>query len=140
MANRNFTEFGRALEKEGVSLYAYAAIGATGAPTLQQWKNGAFSAAPAAGWKGIKSITRNAVGKYTIVLQDTYQHVLQVSATFLGLATAAAPAVALVSDGVGTLGTPNFVIQCQSSGGTGADPANGETMLVEVKLSNSTAI
>lgn len=134
MANRFFNQFTNSLDKGVVKLYAKVAIGASGAPTLSAINS-----------KGFVSVTRNSAGKYTFVLGtsssklDTYNRILDVQAQFkTSSAAPAAPTVALVADSVNTLGTSSFAITC-FSGSTATDPASGETMYVELTLSNSSA-
>lgn len=129
MANRWFQQFRFSLEKKVVDLYGQVAIGATGAPTLSVVNS-----------KGIKSIVRNGVGKYTITLQDTYQRLLDFNLTDLNAAgIPAAGAVGLVSAAVNTLAAPTVVFQL-SNAGSATEAASGDVLYFQVSLSDTTAI
>lgn len=140
MANRTFTQFRGHLEKAPVSIFI--ALDGAGAanPVLL---NGSLTTAGTGGYKGVKSVTRNGVGDYTITLQDTYQKVL--SAKFCVFSrTAAAPAIsnayiksaATTTAGGGTVTIVTF-------GATMATPvemgATVDRLLIELVLSNSNA-
>lgn len=130
MANRMFSQLQLSLEKAVVKLWAKVAIGATGAPTLS-----------AANSKGISSITRAAAGNYTITLQDKYVKLLGFQCTFMDAAGLPdAPMVALDTDTDVTATSPIIHFYTASSAGVAADPANGETMYIEITLSNSGAL
>ena len=104
-------------------LYLKAAIGASGAPTINALQS-----------MGIDSISRSAAGKYLITLNKKYQSLRMVKAVFVGSGGAPAPDVSVDTDSVRTAGT--LVIICQS-GGVNTDPANGSTMLLEIMLKDS---
>lgn len=106
-------------------LFAKITIGATGAPTLS-----------AANSKGIASITRNAAGKYTIVLNDSWNKFLNLKACFLSSSGAAAPDVCVFSEAVSA--SKSLIILCQA-GGVNTDPANGEVMYLQIVLKNTSA-
>lgn len=130
MANRWYNQFALSLEKQKVFIYLKAAIGATGAVTI----NTTLS-------KGVTSITRNSAGRYTIVFQDTYVGLLGLTATIVeSAATPTVLAVATVSETVATAATKNVVIQCADAAGAAVDPASGSTMLLQFQLSNSNAL
>lgn len=128
-------------------------IGASGAPTLQQWTpssggGGSYKAAVAAGARGIKSITRNSTGNYTVVLQDSFQRLVNYEISFIGPSGTTVPlapiATVIPSSGgtatnVNSNTSPQITFVCQSSAGTPADPASGEQMLLTFFLQNSTA-
>lgn len=126
MANRLFNQFRLALEKQVVDLYMEAAIGASGAPTLNVQNS-----------KGIASITRNSAGKYTIVLQDSYQRMLMCMKSVSNVSgIEAAPDMGVLD----STDIPNksLVIQL-SAAGVATDPASGDTLKLQISLSNSTA-
>lgn len=130
MANRFFNQFAYSLEKAKCFLFLKAAIGATGAVTID-----------AANSKGITSITRNSAGRYTVVLQDTYVSLLGFKATIIeSAATPTVAGVAVVSETVATAATKNVVFQCIAAAGTAVDPASGSTMKLTFELSNSGAL
>ena len=122
------------MEKGVVKLFAKITIGGTGAPTLTRGK-------------GIASISRTSTGLYVLTLQDTYQRTLAFQGAFvLGSGVPAAPLPPfVVTDAVATAGAPKITFTTTAaSGGSGAaaatDPASGEVLLLEITLSNSTAI
>ncbi len=126
-------------------LSARVNIGGTGAPTLQALNRatGAWQAAPAAGYNGIKSVTRNSAGNYTFVLQDSY---VQLIAAWVGFAQDANPAAGntqtmATGTNVRSLTSPQVTIQTrtQTAGNAATDPASGEVMVVDFELADSTA-
>ncbi|GEM_PF-3789884 len=127
MANRWFNQFGLALEKNCVNLFGRFTVGATGAPTMDTSHS-----------KGIASIVRNAVGKYTITLSDTYPYLFDFDWISV-FATPAAINCFLISQSVSTAGAPTLVIQFQSAAGTNVELANGEDIRFNIVLSNSSA-
>lgn len=126
MANDNFKRDRGALEQGIVDLFAKVTFGSTGAPTLS-----------AAASKGIKSITRNGAGDYTITLSQPYLSLLCVKHVFDTTGTSAAPA------------SPSMYIKAQSTksgptlrvvfnaAGTATDPASGEVVYLHAILKNS---
>ncbi len=126
MANRTFRQFRYALEAMPVDIFAQAAIGAAGAPTIN-----------VANSKGVTSIARNAAGKYTITLQDKYVRLMGVAAMFTVAGVAAAPVINVFSSAVSSTGV--LIIQLSDAAGVAADPASGEVMNLVLTLSNSTA-
>lgn len=130
MANRLMNQFAFSLEKAKCFLYGQVTIGSTGACTLVAAKS-----------KGITSITRNAAGKYTIVLNDTWVHLFHLGIVQLlasGLPTACT--FYIVSETVATAATKNIVIQFLDFAGAAVDPDSGVTLKMAIQLSNSTAI
>lgn len=130
MANRIFNQFSWGLEKYRVQLFGKVAIGSTGACTLS-----------AANSKGITSITRNNVGKYTIVLNDPYQKFMGLKVTVLlasGLSVVGQ--VCVMSETVATAATKNIVIQCLGFDGAAVEADSGTVLYFEVNLNNTTAI
>lgn len=131
MANRSFDPFSLSLEKQVVSLFLNFTVGATGAPTLV--------VAPS---KGIKSITRNGVGLYTVVLQDGYNKFLGldvVNSNSTGIS--AAPNCNLVSTGTNLSAAGGGTIKFQFVNGAGAatELANGDNIYMAFTLGNSSA-
>ena len=130
MADRYFSQFRGALEKGVVELFAKVTIGNTGAPTLVS-----------ASSKGITGIVRNSAGNYTVTLQDKYRSLLFFDVNFQSATgIGAAPIVSLYgAPAVDTGPTVRFV--CTTVGaGSATDPASGETMIIKLELSNSSAI
>lgn len=134
MANRYFTQFIRSLAKDPVFLFGRVTFGAAGAPTLD-----------AVNSKGIRSITRTAAGRYTVLLGtiaqlDNYPRLFNVKGVFLKATAAVAPHMQLISEQVVSTTAPGFVIQFYAPDGTTAtDPAAGEEYRFQVVLTNSTA-
>jgi hypothetical protein len=127
MANQYFNQFHFSPVPMLVALYAKISFGANGAPTLVT-ANGAS--------KAIASVSRNGAGDFSITLSDTYPLLKGINASFVASAGAAAPIVSVKSDLVST--TKVLRILCQS-GGINTDPANGEVLLLEIMLKNSSA-
>ena len=152
MANRAFANQQFTLVKGRVTLWARITIGATGAPTLTKFNpvDATFSSAPttgtgpyAIGCEGIKSITRNATGTYTVVLQDRYRRLLSLGLTVAN-ATGAPTAFGL---GLWTTGTdvtsasaPAVKFSTLSSTGTVADPASGDVVNLTFELQSAGVI
>lgn len=129
MANRQFSQLSYTLEKQVVNLFCTVNIGSTGAPTL----------VTANASKGVSTIVRNGVGKYTITLKDTYYKFFQISPNVINTnGIAAAPNFALISQAVNTLAAPTIVIQF-SSGGSATELASGDVIYFNITLGNSSA-
>ena len=130
MANRWYNQFRLQLEKEVVSLFGKVTFGAAGAPTLVTAKS-----------KGIYSIAHGATGVYTITLQDAYVSLLNLSWVFLFASAPQSLGGYVVSTTVGSSGTskPEIVVTFVDDAGSAVDPADGEALLFQVNLSNSTA-
>lgn len=133
MANRYFTQWLWALEKNPANLWARVTFGASGAPTL----NGINS-------KGIATIARNSAGNYTITFgttqnTDKYKDIYFVQPTFLRAGgNPAAPHMYVVSETVATTG--KIIIQFLAANGTSAtDPDSGSEVWLEFNLKTSTA-
>lgn len=126
MANRMFNQFQGTLEKGVVQLFAEISFGASGAPTLVRGK-------------GIASVTRSAAGTFVVALQDSYVATLGVASTWKGSAAPAAVDVVLHADNVTSGSAPSVTLKTYAST-TATDPANGEQLLVQLTLSNSTAL
>lgn len=155
MANRFWDQFSGTLEKGTVNLWCAFNVGATGAPTLLAWGQSQSYSAPsystASGQaKGVKSITRNSAGKYTIVFQDNFLRVLGASPTFItdSGSTAAAPIMNVMSttaasnaitNGGLQSGNASVVVQFCSSAGSASDPAQYEQIILNFTLQFSSA-
>lgn len=131
MANRRFNQFREALIPGSVDLFAQVTFGASGAPTLS-------GTAPLPN-RGIKSITRLSAGKYTILLQDSYYALLNVTHAFIEASGApASPSMYISSNAVTTASAPAITVQFNAAG-TATDPASGEIALIQIALKNSSA-
>ena len=104
-------------------LYLKAAIGASGAPTINALQS-----------MGIDSISRVDEGEYLVTLNKKYQSLRMLKGCFVAANGAAAPDVTVSVDAVSSAGTLTIVTQ---SGGVNTDPASGETMLLEIMLKDS---
>ena len=119
-----------ARELKIVDVFADVTIGATGACTLVA-KNSL----------GVKSITRNSAGNYTVVMAAPHVRLLAVNPTFLSTAPAAAVMSVSASanvNGSTTASAPSITLQFQNGSGVATDPASGEEILLEIILANST--
>ena len=154
MANRTFTQFSYSLYGKVVSLFATIKCGAAGAPTLQQWNpvTRVFAAAPTGGSRGIKSISRTSTGLFVITLQDAYNELIDIDATFdttliSAQAAPAAPEVyiygsgptASVNDSINLTTGGTFTLATMNNSSAATDPASGEFLKLCVVLSDSAA-
>jgi hypothetical protein len=119
MANRNFNRY-QALEKEVKSLFAEVSIGASGAPTIVKGL-------------GIRSISRNSAGDYTLTLSDKYtrlmdMHIMQSASSPQDLI------FQLQGEDVDAAKTIEFV--CLTAA-TPTDPSNGSKLYIHIQLKNS---
>jgi hypothetical protein len=122
--NRNYVNTHNSLERRIVALYVKAAIGSTGAVTLD-----------AVNSKGITSMVRNSAGNYTVTLADKYVQFL------VGHITKVVPSgtdstvggAKWVSVAVGAT-IPTAVIQFQDATGTAADPISGTVVYMKLEL------
>ena len=127
MANRLYSERWGTLEKSLVTIFADVTIGATGAPTIVT-KNS----------KGLKSITRNSAGDYTMILQDQYYRLLNLSVLVIKATSAAASAITLKAVNTKAAGGASIEF-VMFAAAVATDPASGEELLIEIELSNSDA-
>lgn len=133
MANRTFNQFQGSLEKGVVQLYAEIAFGASGAATL-------VKSAVNGGCKGVASATKTATGVYDVVLQDSYIRTLGVASTWKGATASAGILVQLTTDSVDNATTPKLTLTVYDEAGAATEPASGESLLLSLTLSNSTAL
>lgn len=122
MASRNFSRM-QALEKEVKVIYVRAAIGATGAPTLDATNS-----------KGVASIARTAAGDYTITLEDKYQALMHASAQ---LVVSADEDLTIHVDSEDVDGAKTVKLTCLAAT-TATDPSDGSTLLVRIEVKNTT--
>ena len=125
MANRSFQRL-QALDKEIKIIHGQFAVGTTGAPTLSASKS-----------VGVKSITRNSAGDYSLVLgavggdSDLYSHFFGAyfdiqTSTAIGATAGGASFQLKGAPTVSTNGTVNFI--ALNSSGAAAEIGNGETV------------
>lgn len=132
MANRRLFGNSYSYERDLVYLYANIAIGAAGAPTLES------------NAKGIKSVTRNSVGDYSIALTDSFNKLMQVnSSTLNATGIPLASSMGIKTDSVNSATAP--LVRVVYSGPTAAgntvlaatDPASGDTLRIQIVLRNA---
>lgn len=145
MANRTFNQFDGALLKGVVKLYCRVSVGAAGAVTLQAWNPAtrAYATAGATGTSGVTSVTRTGAGLWSILLQDSYQRVLMVTATAElagGTATCLAVGVNSSLTDVNSATSPQLAIALLKSTASADDPASGNLVDLEITLQNSSAL
>jgi hypothetical protein len=146
MANRNYNQFQLTLEKSVVTLYATIDL-AAGTPVLKSWSvpatGGAGSyATTGAAFKGIKSVTHAATGKYTITLTDNFVRLLDVGVTCTnnnGSAVPTARGAYVLSETVNSSTTPGLVIVTTDTGGIATAGGANDRLLITLQLANSTA-
>lgn len=128
MANRMFNQFQGSLEKGVVQLFAEITFDGVGGATIVRGK-------------GISSISGGGGGSFFIDLQDSYVALLGVSFAYKGTVISAAPLTTLrTSTNVASATQPRVNFTTYSTAGVGTTPAAGESMLITITLSNSTAI
>jgi len=127
MANRTFNQFQGSLEKGVVQLFLEVAFGASGAATITRGK-------------GIATVAKSATGTYLVTLQDSYIRTLGVASTWKGSSAPAGVLVVLDTDNVANGTTPTVTLKVYDEAGVATEPANGESLLVALTLSNSTAL
>ncbi len=121
-------QFRYSYERDVYEIFAKVNIGASGAPTIS---NGNA--------KGITSITQNSTGKYTILLESSYNRLLDVNVQSIsGTSAQAAPMCTIVSEAVATAAAPTVVLQFRAiDNSTATDPASGEVLLIRIAVRNS---
>ena len=134
MANRSFQRL-QALDKQIKVIHGQFAVGASGAPTLSASKS-----------VGVKSITRNSAGDYSLVLgavggdSDLYSHFFGAyfdiqKSTAIGSTAGGASFQLKGAPTVSTNGTVNFI--ALNSSGAAAEIGNGETVHFMIVVKNS---
>ena len=141
MANRYFNQFPLALEKKVCNIFLRAAIGSSGAVTIDATNS-----------KGVVSITKQATaGQYKIIFgtngtpvqNDIYNKLLQAKATVTnatGIPAAPDFAVLSTASTLGATGTAASSIFVQfSSGGVATNLASGDEIYLQFIFGDSTA-
>lgn len=111
--------------RQPVVLFLKAAIGATGAPTLNTAKS-----------SGISAISRTGAGAYTITLSGKYKSLAGLHGQFIdsgGICDA--PIVTVIADNASS-GTIKIACFADDGSSTATDPGSGETMLLTIWLQN----
>lgn len=124
MANRLFNQFRYGLEKKIVDIYCKAAIGATGAPTLN-----------VASSKGVASIARTGVGAYTITMSDPYVDLMMIQFAFLTAGTNTATGFNIVA--VDSKVAKTYQILFVNSAGAAVELAASSTLSLKFELKDS---
>lgn len=114
----------KAKQMNVVSLFMKAAIGSSGAPTIDTDMS-----------KGIASITRNDTGDYTIALSEPYHSLLSVHPMILD-ATDRDLTFQIIAQDVSSSSAPYVKIGSHAAA-TPTDPASGSTLYVHILLRNS---
>jgi hypothetical protein len=122
MAARNFKRL-QALQSEIKHVHAKVNIGATGAPTLVQPDS-----------LGVKSVTRDNAGLYTLELEDKYVSLVDVSVKQV-VASAQDLTFQLISEDVN--GDKEVKFRCLTAA-VATDPASGSQLLIKLELKNTT--
>ena len=132
MADRNFCDGPKALDIGLVTLFCQITVGATGAVT-------SFTGAG----HGIKSVTRNSAGQYTIALDDSWPRLKWCDVQILDSTASNPQSVAtlarLFSQAVSSSTAPAVVIAGYNvATGAAADFNNGAVVMVKLEFQNST--
>lgn len=127
MANRYFNQFHFSTIPMYTSLFVKISFGASGDPTLVT--SGGFS-------KGIASVSRTSAGLFVVTMSDTYNYLVGLKGCFVASGGPAAPDVSVNAESVASAKTVTINTM---AGGVNTDPANGEVLLLEIELKNSTA-
>lgn len=126
MANRRLFQFQYSYERDLTHLHAKIAIGASGAPTL----NAALS-------KGIKSITRNSAGDYSVALSDNFNQLMDMNMVIQNASgIPVAPDMGVKTNSVNSATAPLVEI-VTSAAGVATDPASGDTMYLHIICRNA---
>lgn len=124
MANRRLNQFAYSYERDLVTICATVTIAAAGVPTLVLGK-------------GVKSVTRNSAGDYSIALQDSFNSLLAVDVQMQNATgIAASPNVGIKTDSVNSATAPLVRIVC-STGGAATDPASGDKLFIQIVCRNA---
>jgi hypothetical protein len=151
MANRTFQQFQNSLEKGLVHLIARVSVAGGGAVTLQKWNPASrtYTSAPTSGVgsysvgsQGIKTVARTGTGAWTIVLQDSYNRLVDAwftSTAASGTTTVIAMGVDAATD-VTSATAPTIKVLLNSATATAADPASGDKIDLHFVLQNSGSV
>jgi hypothetical protein len=141
MANRFYNQFQYSHEKYPVKVHCNFLGASTATPTLQKWTGSALAAAGTTGYRGVKSITRNGTGDYTITFQDKFHRLLNVNCIVLAVDGSTTPLVAkcwikAVSPTASNGATVRLLFYL-SAPGTPADATTNEEVYLTFEWSNS---
>ena len=122
MASSTFYKMGGAKELQVIQLFVHAAIGSTGAVTLNTAKS-----------KGIASMTRTSAGLYVITLSEAYAELLAVD----GLALFSTLQDLTFQVNAETVATTKTITMWCKTAATATDPTSGTTLKFKITLKNS---
>lgn len=125
MANRNFCQFSYSFIKAKVSLYAYVAIGAVGAPTLT-----------AASSYGVSSISRTGAGTYLVTFADRYTTLLKAGYTLEGSAASGVFKMQVTANAIASA-TPTLTLKFYDAAEAAVDPASGTVLHLDFVFKNT---
>jgi hypothetical protein len=139
MAGRHYNQFSYGLEKYPVTLFAEIVGAGASVPLLKNQLG-----ATVTGFHGIKSITRNGAGDYTITLQDTYQRFLDLNITMASANGSAPTAYAAYIKAVNAQAAGGATINFITYGAVVGTPvemsATTDKAWITITASNSTAV
>jgi len=128
MASRYLNQFQYTLEKDTVTLFGTANIGASGAVS------GLLGG-------GIASITKQATaGQYVITLEDSWSHFFALEAQIVDDAVSAIARVQVLQDPAtiqATVAAKTIKIQCLDYAGVAANPISGAQLSFKIVLRKS---
>lgn len=129
MANHTFRQPLGCLEVDVVNLYGSITFGATGAVASSTGK-------------GVTSVTRNSAGKYTVLLDGSYNAFLWADAKIMNSTLSDPSSVGVFADlfsqAVSSSTTPTVVFQfVATDDGAAADPASGAVCYFRIDCRNS---
>jgi hypothetical protein len=145
MSKSTLNQFHHGFEKKRVVVYARVTGNTTSTPVLYHRNMAAvFSAAPAAGTRGVKSITRNGTGDLTFTFWDRFQALLFVNMVASSLDNSTAPLVTKcwVKDrdpNIAGGGTVRLVTYLDTTG-TPVDAGTNDELLFEFTFADTSAL
>jgi len=131
MANRFLQQFSYFFERNVVTIFAKAVIGAAGAVT--SFKGG-----------GLSSVVKEATaGQYSITLSDKYNQLLKAEGSVVHATISGVAAVQVLENPAliqaEFLADKTFKIQCVDYAGAAVNPPAGAQICIEIKVRNSTS-
>jgi hypothetical protein len=168
MANRTFVDSNFTIVKRKVELFASVAVAAAGAVTLQKWvyptlgagslartyttaptsaavpTGAAYPLQYSGGAEGILSVTRSAVGTWTVTFQDAYARLLGARWTMVdtsgasGIVSMGVASALTTGTGFLTAANNSVMLLFSSAAGVPADPSAGSSMLLSFELADAT--
>jgi len=131
MSNYYFrSQFNFSNSAKPVTLRAKIAIGASGDPSIVSGTG-----------MGIASVSRDSAGKFTIALSRPFHDLMSVHlmpiAASASPGSCAAPVMNIISEDVANQSAPELKIRSNDYTGVATDPAEGEVLLVEIVLNDS---